>query len=119
MPDLRLTNIRALLLSRPYVFAALLSVVLLVANLIAQPDLGTPGNWPEVLAVLAPLALAAMASTPQILSGGGGLDVSVGPHIIFWNIMIVSVLLPNGIDSAFTALPLILIGGAAIGAVNG
>jgi ribose transport system permease protein len=60
-----------------------------------------------------------MASTPQIVSGGGGLDISVGPQMIFWNVIIVVVLLPNGIDTGWTAVPLILIGGAALGAING
>ena len=60
-------------------FAAVLALALLVANVIAEPSFGEPGNWPAQLAALAPFAIVAMASTPAILSGGGGLDISVGP----------------------------------------
>ncbi len=69
---------REFLRSRPFGFALLLSLALLVANIIAEPSFGKPGNWPQELASFAPLAIVAMASTPSILSGGGGLDLSVG-----------------------------------------
>jgi ribose transport system permease protein len=114
MPDLR-----SLLHTRPFVFALLLSAVLLAVNVIAQPSFGDPGNWPGQLATLAPLALVAMASTPSILSGGGGLDLSVGPLLVFCNVVLVRGFLPHGIDSAWTAVPLLLAIGAAIGAING
>ncbi len=114
MPDLR-----GLLHTRPFVFALLLSAGLLAVNVIAQPSFGDPGNWPQQLATLAPFALVAMASTPSILSGGGGLDLSVGPLLVFCNVVLVRGFLPHGIDSAWTAVPLLLAIGAAIGAING
>ena len=70
---------RDVLRTRPFGFALVLSLVLLAANIIAEPSFGDPSNWPQELASFAPFAIVAMASTPSILSGGGGLDLSVGP----------------------------------------
>jgi ribose transport system permease protein len=114
MPDLR-TLVRA----RPFIFALLLSLLLLAANVIAEPTFGDPSNWPQELASFAPLALVAMASTPSIVSGGGGLDLSVGPLLVFCNVLLVHKLLPGSLDSAWTDVPLLLALGAAIGAANG
>jgi ribose transport system permease protein len=110
---------RELLRTRPFGFALLLSLVLLAANIIAEPSFGDPSNWPPELASFAPLAIVAMASTPSILSGGGGLDLSVGPLAIFCNVLLVHKFFPHGLDSGWAAVPLILLIGAAIGAVNG
>lgn len=115
MPDLR-----ELMRTKLYMFALLLAVVLLVANLIADSKFGKPGNWPEQLATLAPFALLAMASTPSILSGGGGLDISVGPLAIVINTMLVVWFLPHsGLESPLVAIPLLLLIGAGVGAING
>jgi ribose transport system permease protein len=115
MPDLR-----ELLRTKSFVFALLLAVALLVANIVAEPNFGKPGNWPEELATLAPFAIVAMASTPAILSGGGGLDISVGPVAILSNVILIEWLLPHGAtDSAWVAIPLLMLIGAAVGAING
>jgi ribose transport system permease protein len=105
--------------TKPYGFALILLVVLLVANIIAQPDIAAPSNWPETLAIFAPFALAALASTPAIMSGGGGIDISIGPLMSAINIVIVADLLPHGISSPFIVVPVCLVAGAAVGAVNG
>jgi ribose transport system permease protein len=110
---------RELLRSKPFGFALLLSLALLVANIIAEPSFGKPGNWPQELASFAPLAIVAMASTPSILSGGGGLDLSVGPLVVLCNVLLVHKFFPHGLESGWAAVPLILLIGAAIGAVNG
>lgn len=110
---------RELLRTRPFGFALVLSLALLVANVIAEPNFGDPSNWPQELASFAPLAIVAMASTPSILSGGGGLDLSIGPLVIFCNVLLVHKFFPGAIDSAWTAVPLLLLIGAAIGAANG
>jgi ribose transport system permease protein len=115
MPDAR-----ELLRRRPYVFAAALAAVLLVANVVSQPSFGTPANWPDELSALAPLALVAMASTPSILSGGGGLDISVGPLAVLANVVLVEWLLPDPVlGTAWVAVPLLVALGAAIGTING
>ena len=105
--------------TKPYGFALILLVVLLVANIIAQPDIAAPSNWPETLAIFAPFALAALASTPAIMSGGGGIDISIGPLMSAINIVIVADLLPHGLGSPFIVVPICLVAGTAVGAVNG
>lgn len=105
---------------RPWLFAALLAACLLVANVLAEPDFGKPSNWPVVLATLAPFGIVAMASTPAILSGGGGLDISVGPIAILANVILIEWLLPDSfLGSVCVAVPLLMLIGAAIGAVSG
>jgi ribose transport system permease protein len=104
---------------RPFGFALLLSVGLLIATIAFEPNFAKPANWPEELATLAPLALAAMASTPSIVSGGGGLDVSVGPTIVLINVVFVSWLLRGGITSGWLDIPILLAIGAGIGIGNG
>jgi ribose transport system permease protein len=96
-----------------------LAVALLVANVIADPTLAEPGSWPTELAALAPLVLLALASTPAILSGRGGVDISVGPTGVLCNVVLVAWLLPHGIDSAWACVPILLALGAFIGTVNG
>jgi ribose transport system permease protein len=105
--------------SRPWLFAAGSSLVLLIANVAADPDFGDPGNWPQQLATLAPLALVAFASTPAIVAGGGGLDLSVGPLAIFLNVFLVRELLPGGLQSPVVSIPLLLGLGLVVGACNG
>jgi ribose transport system permease protein len=110
---------RELLRSKPFGFALLLSLALLAANIIAEPTFGKPSNWPQELASFAPLAIVAMASTPSILSGGGGLDLSVGPLAVFCNILLIHKFFPGSIDSGWEAVPLLLAIGAAVGVANG
>ena len=93
---------------------------LLIANIVAEPNFGKPGNWPAELATLAPFAIVALASTPSILSGGGGLDISIGPIAVLANVVMIEWFLPHsGLDSAWVGIPLLMLIGAAIGAING
>lgn len=110
---------RDLLGRRPYAFAGLLALTLLLVNIAVQPAFATFSNWAAVLASFAPLAVAAMASTPAILSGGGGIDISIGPLLTLVNIMIVADLLPHGLSSPLVVVPICLAVGAAVGALNG
>jgi ribose transport system permease protein len=101
-------------------FALLLAVVLAILNVIADPTWGKPSGWPEELATAAPFVLLAMASTPAIVSGGGGLDISVGPLAVVINTILVVWFLPHsGLSSPFVAIPLVLLIGAGVGAING
>lgn len=104
---------------RPWLFAALLALVLLVANVAADSTFASPGNWPNELIGLAPVVLVAFASTPAIVAGGGGLDLSVGPLAVLVNVVLVSGLLAHHIDSVWEDLPLLLALGLVVGAVNG
>jgi ribose transport system permease protein len=110
---------RRFLRTRPYAFALLVFVVLVIANIAAQPSFASPSNWPETLAIFAPFAIAALASTPAIMSGGGGIDISIGPLMTVIDMVIVADLLPHGLSSPWIVVPFCLGAGAAVGAING
>ncbi|HEY7206732.1 MAG TPA: ABC transporter permease [Gaiellaceae bacterium] len=115
MPDLR----RALR-TRTYLFALALSVVLLVANVIVLPSFGSPSNFDTNLALFAPFAVVAMAATPAILSGGGGIDISVAVIAGFVSNVLILYLLPHGgWGRPEVAIPIVLAIGAGIGLLNG
>ena len=112
MPD-----IARLLRTYPFAFALGLAVLLLLANVIAQPSWAEPGRWDTTLVSFAPFAIVAMASTPSVLADG--IDVSVGPLTTFASIVFISVLIPEGFGDAYLAIPIVLALGAAVGAANG
>jgi ribose transport system permease protein len=112
-------NLRRLLRRYSFMFALVLAVALMVANVIALPAFGAPHNWTSDLRLFAPFVLVAMASTPAIISGGGGLDISVGPTATLINVVLVAKMLGHGVGSPGIAIPLLLLLGAAVGLVNG
>ena len=97
----------------------LLVAILMVGNLIENPEFVASDQIAGTLAIAAPFVIAAIASTPPILSGGGGIDLSVGPLLGFVNVILVVRLIPNGWDEPYIAVPLLLLLGAGIGLVNG
>lgn len=105
--------------ARPWGFALLLTVALLIANQLARSSFGAWGSWPANLADFAPFALAAMATTPAVLSGAGGIDISVGPLLNLVSVLIVGILIPHGSGSIWVAIPLAIALGAVVGAING
>jgi len=104
---------------RAYVVALGLTGLLLAANVVALPAFGAPGNWVDDLRLFAPFALVALASTPAIISGGGGLDLSVSPIATVVNVVLITKLLPSALGAPEISIPLILGIGATIGLVNG
>jgi ribose transport system permease protein len=101
-------------------FAAILLVVLLAFNLFLNPARFYPSAWGALIGLAAPLIGAALASTPVILSGRGGIDISVGPLMGFVNAIVIQLLfLKGGIETPLVLIPTALLVGAAIGAVNG
>lgn len=101
-------------------FAPALFVILLALNIYLNPDRFAPGAWGTLLGLAAPLIGAAIASTPPILGGRGGIDISVGPLMGFVNAIVVLVLVQQlGISSPWAIVPAALIIGALGGAVNG
>ncbi len=112
----QLFSAAALRLLRRYSFgfALVLTVVLLISNLTQTPNFG----WSAQLGQFAPLAIAAMASTPAIISGGGGFDISISPLMILTSAVFVVWLAPNGLGGA-VAIPVLLALGTAVGTVNG
>jgi ribose transport system permease protein len=98
-----------------FTFALALVVVLLIASRLLE----TGGfGWSDQLANLAPLAVAAMASTPAILSGRGGLDLSVSPLMTVSSVLFVAWLVPHGLGGA-AAVPIVLGIAAGVGLING
>jgi ribose transport system permease protein len=98
-----------------FAFAAVLVVVLLAVT----QEVQTGGfGWSDQLANLAPLAIAAMASTPAIVGGRGGLDLSVSPLMTLSSAVFVVWLVPNGLGGA-ASVPIILGLTAGIGLITG
>jgi ribose transport system permease protein len=112
-----MTRARRLLRRHSHLLALALVLVLVAANALAQPRFLHPASWAPELAVFAPLALAAMASTPAIVSGG--IDVSIGPLMNFVSIVLVLLLLPRGLGRPEVAILVVLALGAAVGTING
>src|SRR5580693_960282 len=96
-----------------FTFGLTLAVGLLIAN-IAQESGGF--GLTDQLANVAPLAIAALASTPAII--GGGFDLSISPLIFFTNCVFVVWLAPNGLGGAIS-VPIMLGLGLAVGTLNG
>jgi len=107
-------SLRDFLRRNTYAIAGLLTAILLTANLIVQPNFG----WVQQLATFAPLAIAAMASTPSIISGRGGFDLTISPLMTLCSAVFVIVLVPNGLGG-IEAVPIVLLVGGAVGAING
>lgn len=104
---------------RRVTIALILALGLLTANIIAQPGFAALNQIAPTLGTFAPFALAAMASTPAFLSGGGGIDLSIAPLMGLVNIVFVTRLLGTSLGSPEIAVPLLLAIGAAVGAGNG
>ncbi len=105
--------------SRPSTFAVTLAAVLLIANIIVQPTFAAPGQIAPTLGTLAPFAIAGMASTPAFLAGGGGIDLSIAPLMGFTNILLVTVLFGTVFGGPLLAIPILVLCGAGVGAING
>ncbi len=104
---------------RTWVVPGVLALALLIANAVAQHSFLQWHSWILTFAELATPALAAMASTPAILGGSGGIDISIAPLFVFVSVVVEVMLLGNGIGGAAVVIPVAVLVGAAIGAVNG
>jgi ribose transport system permease protein len=101
-------------------FGLVLLVVLLLLNIWLNPARFAPGAWGTLIGLAAPLVGAALASTPAILSGRGGIDVSIGPLMGFINAIVIAVLIGNlGLSDPWIVIPVAILMGAAIGLFNG
>ncbi len=104
----------AILRRHPYAFAALVTVVLLALNLAVRPNFGLV----QQLASYAPIAFAAIAVMPAIISGRGGIDLTVSPVMTLSGILFIGYLNPAGLGT-IVAVPILLAIGLLIGLVNG
>jgi ribose transport system permease protein len=97
-----------------------LCVVLLALNFWLNPARFAPASLGATFGLAAPLILAAVASMPPILSGRGGIDLSVGPLMGLVNVVVVRWLVEDlGWSSPFLIVPAALLLGLASGALNG
>jgi ribose transport system permease protein len=100
-------------------FALAFGVALFIANLIVLPTFISGGQLAVTAGTLAPFALAAMASTPAFLSGGGGIDLSITPLMALSNIVLITGFLGTTLGTPIIAIPLLVLMGAIVGATNG
>jgi ribose transport system permease protein len=100
-------------------FAVLLFVVLLVYNLVRDPELLTGSGALQAFSIVAPLILLAIAVTPSVLSGHGGIDLSLGPYAGFVTVLIGTHFNSGILGSPFVVVPLVIILGGALGLFNG
>jgi ribose transport system permease protein len=118
-PTLATPAVRQLVQRNSYLAVPLaLLVVLFIANAIVQPQFLSQQSWAASMAVLCPTVLTAMAMTLPILSGNGGIDLSVGPMAGFITVLIAAVLVPAGITSQ-VIIPIVIVFGLMSGALNG
>lgn len=73
--------------------------ILIVLSAFFSPQLFTTDGIAGAILVAAPLILAAIAITPIVMAGRGGVDLSIGPLIGFINVTIVAWLEPGGFGS--------------------
>jgi ribose transport system permease protein len=106
-------------LNKPWSLAFVLTIVLFAANVIRLPNFVAIDQLPGTFQILAPFVIAAVASTPSILSGGGGIDLSIGPIFGVANALIVVELLPRGLGGPAVVIPVVLVFGALVGLING
>ncbi len=101
-------------------FGPVLLIILLAVNIFINPARFAPSAWGTLIGLAAPLIGAALASTPAILGGRGGIDISVGPLMGFINALVVLVFVQRlGIETPWIIVPAAVLIGAAVGAVNG
>jgi ribose transport system permease protein len=119
-PGLRLHQGRAprallgLLNRYSYSFALTLDVVLFLIYVLQTRHV----NWIGLIGTFAPLACAAMASTPAIISGGGGFDVSISPIMVMTTAVYAVYFIPIGLGGPVGIVALLALGGL-VGLVNG
>jgi ribose transport system permease protein len=98
---------------------AAIAVMLFIANVVMQHSFISPSTWAATLALASPFIVTGLAQTPPLLTGNGGLDLSVGPMAGFVAVLTAGVFTPHGLGSPELLIPLALGFGLAAGALNG
>jgi ribose transport system permease protein len=102
--------------STPAIVAA---IVLIVLTAVVNPGFITRGGWVQAVGLAAPFMLLATAEAPALLSGRGGVDLSVGPAAGLIAIVVATILVPHGINTPVVVIAAALLMGCLVGAVNG
>ena len=117
---LLMPTVRQILRRNSYAAVPLaLLILLFVVNAAVQPQFLAQNSWATSMSVLCPTVLTAMAMTLPVLSGNGGLDLSVGPLAGFMTVLISTILVPAGITTPALVIPIVVVFGALSGAING
>lgn len=104
----------------PYFAPALvIFVAMVIINSIVDPGFIDRQGWQEALTGASPLIMLAMAITPPILAGGGGVDLSVGPVAGLISVLIAGEFAPHGLDNSLVLWLLAILLGCVAGAING
>jgi ribose transport system permease protein len=106
--------------TRSYAWPILVAVVVFTAlNAFISPAFTDPSNWNGMLIGVAPFVITALAQTAPVMSGDGGIDLSVGPLAGLVNALVTSILVPRGFSDPVTIIGLSLLVGALSGLLNG
>ncbi|HLI16190.1 MAG TPA: ABC transporter permease [Acidimicrobiales bacterium] len=100
-------------------FGTVVFVGMLIANVALDPALVKPGNLASTVQALAPLVLVAMGMTPAVLSGRGGIDLSLGPLAGFVTVLLAGYLNHGWFGTLWVIVPTALAAGFVVGVVNG
>ncbi|MCI1641778.1 MAG: ABC transporter permease [Actinomyces sp.] len=113
------SRVRASALARnPILISAVIAVLLLSVGQVVSPGFGAPGQVISMLRVASFLGFIAVGQTIVILSGGDGIDLSVGKTATFAAIVAARVM--DGSDAnVVQGLALALLAGALVGLANG
>lgn len=98
---------------------AFIALLLFVVNLVLQPSFVSRANWASTLALASPVILTGLAQALPIMTGNGGLDLSIGPFAGFCSVLAAGILVPVGVSDPWLLLPIILGFGLVAGGVNG
>jgi ribose transport system permease protein len=112
MPSLKRIDLQA------FVAPVLISILLLVIGQLINPGFASIQNIGNLLAIAAILAIGAAGQTAVVISGGGGIDMSLGAMMSLGAVLGSGLL--NGSDSRIVlALVVLLAFGAFFGFLNG
>lgn len=81
--------------------AGLLFVALLVLAGLRVPGFFASANLGGSIGEAAPLVLSVLAITPIAMSAPAGIDLAIGPLVVFVNVTVVQWLVPNGFTNEF------------------
>jgi ribose transport system permease protein len=100
-------------------FAFIVLVVLVIVNYVLDSSMFSTTGLVQAIDTAAPLILLAIAVTPSIFSGHGGIDLSLGPLAGLITVLAGTYLNTGTLGSPFVLIPVALLLGIALGALNG
>jgi len=100
--------------------AFILFVFLFIINIIINPYRFHPSIIGSTLGMMLPLILASIAVSVVLLTGGGGIDISIGPFMALVNVIIIHIVIGNwGFTSAVVIIFIAIFLGIVSGFING